>query len=588
MSTAEPPAPAAADAAPRAPRAPSPGRRTLFDRLDDALNPIVVKELRQAVQSRFVVAVLLVFLVAQLLWIGVRLLIFGVRADLDSIEFQAGREVFIAQQGILLFTCMIFLPLYTGIRLAAERNDANTDLLYVTTIKPGAIVFGKLLSAVVLAILILSACMPFMALTYYLRGIDWPSIAVILGIDLLVVVLSVQAMVFLAVIPCSRVFKSMLALGGLLVLCWTLSGTMIWTSELSRTGVSSFFRDTMFWIYTANIVFSMLAACGFLYVWSIAMLAVPSANRALPVRVFSLMVWFGGLALVVIQTPFWSASMPQLPVQLWTVLMTMLACLSLAIAIGERRHFSPRLTRTIPRWGIFRRLAFVFYSGAAGGVLFSMMLMFLTMTASAIVGYFTPENPIWRLGDRPLGPLGVPKHRIDDTHLALLIACALGFVYTMAYGMTAVFLRSRLLRRLPPLTTPLIAVILLGLGSMVPWFIGNMIFLRSWRGEDQHYWLLANPFTAMSDVNRAFRADLDLQRGLHYMVFAVGWAILAVLVNIPWALAQFDRFRRPADPPPAPATLEEPPEPPSPPTEQLPEEPIAVPILPLPSGAIRG
>ena len=263
-------------------------RRTLFDRLDDAMNPIVVKELRQAVQSRFVVAVLLIFLMLQLLWIGVRLLIFGVRAEFESIDFQAGREVFAAQQGILLFTCMVFLPLYTGIRLAAERNDANTDLLYVTTIKPSAIIFGKLLSALVLAVLILSACMPFMALTYYLRGIDWPSIVVILGIDLLVVFASVEAMVFLAVIPCSRVFKSMLALGGLAALCWTFSVTFDGTRDLSRSGVSSMFRDPMAWIDAANFVFVMLGICGLLYTWSIAMLGVPSANRALPVRIFAL------------------------------------------------------------------------------------------------------------------------------------------------------------------------------------------------------------------------------------------------------------------------------------------------------------
>src|SRR5262249_44895141 len=41
--------------------------------LDDGLNPIVVKELRQAVRSRFVVAVLLLFLLLQVLYIGVYL-----------------------------------------------------------------------------------------------------------------------------------------------------------------------------------------------------------------------------------------------------------------------------------------------------------------------------------------------------------------------------------------------------------------------------------------------------------------------------------------------------------------------------------
>jgi hypothetical protein len=402
---------------------------------------------------------------------------------------------------------------------------------------------------------------------------------VILGIDMLVVVVSVQAMVFLAVIPSSRIFKSMMALGGFLALCWTFAGTMSWTADLCRTGVSSYFRDPMFWIYAANTVFAMLAVCGFLYVWSIAMLGVPSANRALPVRIYSLLVWMASLALVVIETPYWTASMPQLPLNLWTVLMTMLACLTFVIAIGERRHFSPRLTRTIPRWGIFRRLAFLFYSGAAGGVLFSMLLMLLTIAAAATAGYWAPENAaawIWRGG--PPVHVGAPKLRIDEELQALLIACALGFVYTLAYGMTAVFLHSHALRRVPTLATPLIAIILLGIGSAVPWFVGSMIYLQSWRFDDQHYWLLANPFTAMNEVNRMVRFDREHQKGLDYMVFAVGWAILAVLANVPWAIAQFGRFRRPVDPP------AEPEDPIAPPTSSAPPAP---PPNVTPPGAIE-
>ena len=521
-------------------------RRTLFDRLDDAMNPIVVKELRQAVQSRFVVAVLLIFLMLQLLWIGVRLLIFGVQAEFESIDFQAGREVFAAQQGILLFTCMVFLPLYTGIRLAAERNDANTDLLYVTTIKPGAIIFGKLLSAIVLAILILSACMPFMALTYYLRGIDWPSIVVILGIDLLVVFASVEAMVFLAVIPCSRVFKAMLALGGLIALVYTFAGTIVGTTELTRTGVSSLFRERMFSIAAANFVFAMLALCGLLYTWSIAMLGVPSANRALPVRVFAMLLWTVSLVLTVVEMQFWVGPMPQAALIIWMVTMTFFASLNLVIASGERRNFSQRLTRTIPRWGILRRLAFLFYSGAAGGVLFSTLLMLMTLAAVVMSDAWWPGTAA------PIGGFDTIRHfgvGIDDRLLAALAACTIGFLYTFAYVMTAVFLRSHVFRRLPTVTTPLIAVILLGIGSVVPWFIGSMIYLHSWRFDDQHYWLLANPFTAMAEFEQLAQNGRSLQIALDYAAFAAGWALLAFAVNVPWIFKQFRRFRRPMETP---------------------------------------
>src|SRR5205823_4778714 len=79
-------------------------------------------------------------------------------------------------QGILLFTCLLFIPAYTGIRLAAERSDINVDLLFISTLRPRAIVRGKFVAALVLAVLIFSACTPFMTFSYLLRGLDVPSV----------------------------------------------------------------------------------------------------------------------------------------------------------------------------------------------------------------------------------------------------------------------------------------------------------------------------------------------------------------------------------------------------------------------------
>ena len=84
--------------------------------------------------------------------------------------------------GILMFTCMIFVPLYSGGRMSLERSNADMDLLYVTTLSPGAIVRGKYLTATALTLLIFSASMPFMILTYLLRGIDLPSIFFVLAV----------------------------------------------------------------------------------------------------------------------------------------------------------------------------------------------------------------------------------------------------------------------------------------------------------------------------------------------------------------------------------------------------------------------
>ena len=102
----------------------------ILDAVDDRLNPIVVKELRQAVQSRFVIVMLLGFLL-----VNVLVVMFGVIAQNPSGDSQAGREIFMVLQAILLAACVGFLPIYSAIRLSSEHGDGNTDLLFITTVR---------------------------------------------------------------------------------------------------------------------------------------------------------------------------------------------------------------------------------------------------------------------------------------------------------------------------------------------------------------------------------------------------------------------------------------------------------------------
>ena len=59
---------------------------TVLEKIDDALNPIVVKELRQGVQSRFVVAVLLLFLLLQLMFMGIFLVVWSIGGQLEEVN----------------------------------------------------------------------------------------------------------------------------------------------------------------------------------------------------------------------------------------------------------------------------------------------------------------------------------------------------------------------------------------------------------------------------------------------------------------------------------------------------------------------
>ncbi|MBM4049402.1 MAG: hypothetical protein FJ279_30265, partial [Planctomycetes bacterium] len=135
------------------------------------LNPVMLKELRQLVRARFISSVVLVFLVAELSIIG----IYAIKPTLILGLYAAGRTQGLAAAAgplfrsllmVLSLVCGVAIPGYVGIRLGRERSEANLDLLSATTLKPGAIIRGKLYSGLILVALMFSLAMPFMTFIY--------------------------------------------------------------------------------------------------------------------------------------------------------------------------------------------------------------------------------------------------------------------------------------------------------------------------------------------------------------------------------------------------------------------------------------
>src|SRR6185295_14371554 len=68
-----------------------------------------------------------------------------------------------------------------------------------------------------------------------------------------------------------------------------------------------------------------------------------------------------------------------IPFLIWMWVAATLACIYAVIAINERRDWSSRILRRIPRLFLVRAFVFPFFSGAAGGILFSLLLMGLVL-----------------------------------------------------------------------------------------------------------------------------------------------------------------------------------------------------------------
>lgn len=152
-----------------------------FASLDDRLNPILVKEVRQSLRSRATLLVIGAALLVQLF----ALYLFAVsneKSNPGGNFFSVIMTVFILGSFIL---CAVFCQ-----RFSLEKREDNLDFTYITTLSPRRIVGGKFVSALVMELMLFSLCLPFMVMSYYLGGIDLSSI------------LLRSAMTFTIMLPC--------------------------------------------------------------------------------------------------------------------------------------------------------------------------------------------------------------------------------------------------------------------------------------------------------------------------------------------------------------------------------------------------
>ena len=485
-------------------------------RVDDWLNPIVVKEARQAVRSRFVSAVFLVFLVLQLVVVWLYVLF---NPDLAS-ELSGGRDVTGILFSILTGSCMLFVPIYSGVRLAWERSAVQMDLMFTTTVSPGAVIRGKMVNAALLTGLIYSACAPFMTFAYLLRGIDLPTIFFLLAMGLLNIALAVQFALFLACIPTSILAKVFLGLFGMgVLLFWMFGG--LWMgfalSSLSSFGPFGPTGGSDFWTGMATLALSALLTIGLLYVFSVAVLSPPSANRMLPVRAYIVGAW---IVLGIVSALWKYLGASGAGMEPWAVLSVAFFSIWFAVAVSERSTWGTRIRRRIPKRLLAQAFAFLFTSGSAGGVFWTAGMIVL-----ALAIFYLVDGPF---GRRPGGDF--------EDFFAISAGLAL---YGFAYAMTAAILRKLLFSgrlRIPHYYTWVIALALLTVGTIFP---GAVLILTcygtgKWSPETLSGgpWTLTNPFYLFDNDSRA-----------GHLMFAVVWSALMTVVSIPWMVREAAAFR---------------------------------------------
>jgi len=109
-------------------------------------NPILIKELRQAVRSHVLTGVLILLLV--MLFIGGVTALAG-QNILQGKVAETARNMFDAFLAVLAGGSLVVIPLYTGIRVALEQHQS--DLILYTPLSVTKLVQGKFLGGEYLA-----------------------------------------------------------------------------------------------------------------------------------------------------------------------------------------------------------------------------------------------------------------------------------------------------------------------------------------------------------------------------------------------------------------------------------------------------
>ncbi|TWT89926.1 hypothetical protein Mal64_03080 [Pseudobythopirellula maris] len=440
--------------------------------LSEGLNPILVKETRQALKSKQFTA-----------WFGLLLLaswivtIGGVATIGPSVYYvHAGDLMLYAYYCVLALPLTVVVPFSAYRSLFAEQEENTRDLLEVSTLSPRQIINGKLGSAALQAVIYLSALAPCIAFTYLLRGVDLTIVALLLVYSVLISVGLSAAGLLLAATTSRKYSQVVLSVGfvGLLFLMLYLQLYLSWWLLFNSADL---LQENFFWNFNGWLLGVYAGVLAIVYLGAAGLTTFSSANRSTPIR----------LALVALQAVLIGWFVDTLSrigfsdqgfLMMTTVVGYVFWGLAGSVLIGEMPVLSHRVRRTLPQ-SFAGRLVFTWLNpGPASGYMFAVSNATLLMLLGLLVLHLA-------------GGIFSTAGSFSNVRVAqLLLICWAYLVFYLGASRLAI----AALRRLAPLSLlgcSLVTFLTVLGGSGIPYVIQSMS--DRIRGLEYTYWQLTNP-----------------------------------------------------------------------------------------------
>lgn len=455
----------------------------LADYLTDRLNPILVKETRQALKSRqFIITFMLLLTVAWLISV------FGIMVYGPAIEYgSAGRVFFGWYACVIGFATLFVVPFGSFRSMLSERDQDTYELLSISTLTPRQIVMGKLLSSVVQVFIYYSAIAPFIAFTSLLQGFDFPMVLLVLFIGLVWSVSTSMVAIMLSTLSENRQWQAMNTIGMIgLLLGQFIVGLPAGGFALS--GVIPFDSSDFWWA----LICWLLATCSyFLLAQQIAVsrLTFESGNRSSGIR-------------IIVTTQFWLLWIGLFVYGWWNGMATIdddtvfalgiMSCCHWMIAglifSTEHEDISRRVRRSVPQSKVTRLFIAPWMPGGRRG----FVLLTFHLTALLAIAHI-PSLPGWVHRTIPL-PDWDEWVRNAVTAMVLYVFIYAGFAAAVG----------RLGQVITPEFRPahgrVLTILLAALAMVAPYLPSMFEFTRPLSRDS--VFLVTNPFSVLAVIER--------------------------------------------------------------------------------------
>jgi len=472
-----------------------------LESFSDWMNPILVKETRQALKSRQFAGTFLLLLIA--CWL---ICVFGVAASGGSLEFGQPSRNFLQSFFFVLSAAVIIVIPYTAYRsLLGEQDSQTFELLSITSLTARQIVWGKLLNSIVQIAVLYCAIAPFISFTSLLQGFDLMQTLIVLSSLFGVAALLCMFTLMLSTVSRGRQIQTLASLfifGGLISM---FSSTIGMGMALINGQFSLDIEFYVGWLAAWAIGLSYFAL--FLQI-TVSQLTFDSANKSTGVRLVAtgqfILFW------AILPIGSWMFGSPVSQDTIYTMVFFSLAHWTVFgfFITMERDYLSRRVRRDIPRNFLLRLAAVPFMPGGTRGYIL------LLLSLGVLGATFASISPVYT------------GYGADPVVVFLGITAYVIFYYGIGCFVTRVLLRNS--NAMQPMHGRTLLIVIAAMGVTVPYIVlwGAGIYRFDDFNQMYHPLLLPNPFATLNELNDQGSTDSGLLRAL--------WlgAGLAVAINL--------------------------------------------------------